>query len=201
MVLCVPVLLGSSCFDVCVNKHYPSWKERLSRWFLTRDYLTRDWFQTWRIGFLVSLIFPDRVILRSFVPSWCHSLHLLSENDSCLAWGRGVASLPAPCLWFIGRRSRAFFLPSQWVYATDTSLGLWNLWKITNKFLCTLMDWNMGFSFYAVDVGNRKSEEPAVLRCLRKQVGKTSWRNQWPDLINRFSHFPELIGNNPRWYW
>lgn len=61
--------------------------------------------------------------------------------------------------------------------------------------------WSMNFFFDIIDVGNRKSEEPAVLRCIWKQVGKTSWRNQWPDFINRFSHFPELTRNDSGWHW
>lgn len=91
-----------------------------------------------------------------------------------------------------------------WIKAEETSLGL--LWDLIvkyhcDKFLCTMAGLSMSFFFYVINVGNRKSEEPAVLRCLWKQAGKTSWRNQWLDFINGFSHFPEFIRNNSWWHW
>lgn len=208
--LYAPVFLGSSCIDICCNKYYLSWETK-SRWFLNRENLRVPLINS-KLGELnSSLLFPPGpVTLKLFVLSLCQSLHLLSDWFLACLRLEDLASLPA--LWLISC-SFPFSLEGGLetysslhieIEAEETSLGL--PWVLVAKyhckeFLCAMAGLTMSFFFCVTDVGNRKSEEPAMLRCLRKQVGKTSWRNQWPDFINRFSYFPELAGNDSGWHW
>lgn len=154
--------------------------------------------------------FLNYVTVEPFVLSWCQSLHLLSGNDPSPAWSWRAwhPSQPRVCDFhsFPFALERGLEIHSSLliqINAEETSSG--RLWDLTvknhcKKFLCTVAGLSMSLFFCVTDVGNRKSEEPAVLRCLWKQVGKTSWRNQWPDFINGFSHFPELTRNDSGWH-